>query len=582
MPRCNKCLACTEVLKCRRENLGKRGTKKVKRVETANPCQDAVKSTKKRRITEAENLRSAGHGGQIRGEITPSPSLSEIHMDRAERAARPTDLTDAPFTGDAAREKYMEVVVKCTKLVKSSRSLDVRAEATSMIPKMNILLDPKAWSEVDYTEAAKDCSKIFMKWLHNEAAGTRAFIPDLNDRDECYAALQIYSCALEESKLIPIEYQDSFGEEGIWVYNTMIENIGEREKCSLPFVNMCLRSWMDRLLEDIDLWPNMNLLQYDKWLNEEMNKTREHGKTSFQLMMSTFGSNSCGTTQINNPSQVSYSTNTTAVAECSNSCTCCPKANRFLPATIPVQSRVLTRTASPSMHLSMPTTATVSSKKSPTNTVPVRTSKLQKVGEELREKLIISSRKRIQYRSTKQANEFLSGLSVDTDEGQHTSMVMDACQRAARRMEDLLFTNGGAERLLLTLKFFHNRPAIREVGALKELLNNDTSTNYYTKEEKLNSAIAKSLKDFLRFFWIKKGRRSNEDQNAYDVVMVALNSDQIMKHKLGRVFARHMQVSRRAIKRGRAMRKSMEDMDKKKWIRRPSVVPKNAIGVGKA
>ena len=146
----------------------------------------------------------------------------------------------------------------------------------------------------------------------------------------------------------------------------------------------------------------------------------------------------------------------------------------------------------------------------------------------------------------------------------------------------MLFTNGGAEQVLLTLKFFHNRPAIRELGTLKELFNNDTSSHYYTKEEKMNSAIVKSLKDFLQFFWCKHGRRKNEDQNAYDVVMAALNSEKIMKDKLGRVFARHMKVSHRAIKRGRAMRKNMEDMDKNKWIRRPSAVPKNAIGVGKA
>ena len=48
-------------------------------------------------------------------------------------------------------------------------------------------------------------------------------------------------------------------------------------------------------------------------------------------------------------------------------------------------------------------------------------------------------------------------------------------------------------------------------------------------------------------------------QNAYDVVMASLNSDKIMKDTLGRVFARHMKVSHRAIKRGRAMHKNMKN-----------------------
>ena len=41
-----------------------------------------------------------------------------------------------------------------------------------------------------------------------------------------------------------------------------------------------------------------------------------------------------------------------------------------------------------------------------------------------------------------------------------------------------------------------------------------------------------------------------------------------------------MQVSYRAVKRARGMRKDMEDMDSERWIRRPSVVPKDSIGVG--
>ena len=92
---------------------------------------------------------------------------------------------------------------------------------------------------------------------------------------------------------------------------------------------------------------------------------------------------------------------------------------------------------------------------------------------------------------------------------------------------------------------------------------------------------------FLQFFCRTRGkietgggRRSNEDQNACNAVMTALNSDKLPNKKLGQVFARHMKLSHCAIKRGRVMRTKMEDMEKKKWIRRPLAVPPNAIGVG--
>ena len=73
----------------------------------------------------------------------------------------------------------------------------------------------------------------------------------------------------------------------------------------------------------------------------------------------------------------------------------------------------------------------------------------------------------------------------------------------------------------------------------------------------------------------------DEDQNAYDAVMTAVVNSDLSKEKLGRIFAREIGVSRRAVKRGQSMRKEMEDMDSKRWIRRTSRVPKNAIGVGK-
>ena len=161
-----------------------------------------------------------------------------------------------------------------------------------MVPKMRALLRPQTKDEVDFLEATKDLSNVYLWWLDDSPAGSRAFIPDIEDRDTCLAALQIYSCAAEEAERIPEEFNEAFGFEGPHMYNELICLIGEKEKKCLPFVNMCLRAWMERLSDDVELWADVSVLDFEKWILTEMEKPIPQdcvGKTSFQLMMSVFG-----------------------------------------------------------------------------------------------------------------------------------------------------------------------------------------------------------------------------------------------------------------------------------------------------
>ena len=77
------------------------------------------------------------------------------------------------------------------------------------------------------------------------------------------------------------------------------------------------------------------------------------------------------------------------------------------------------------------------------------------------------------------------------------------------------------------------------------------------------------------------GRQSLENQNVYDAMMAAINTKGLTFDNLGRMLLRSLNVSRRQIKRGRAVRKKMEDMDKNNWVWRSFTVPKNAIQEGK-
>ena len=62
--------------------------------------------------------------------------------------------------------------------------------------------------------------------------------------------------------------------------------------------------------------------------------------------------------------------------------------------------------------------------------------------------------------------------------------------------------------------------------------------------------------------------------------MAAMMSEEMTREKLGRLFAREMQISWRAVQRGRGLRKNMEDMDTKQWIRRTTTAPKHTVGIG--
>ena len=114
-------------------------------------------------------------------------------------------------------------------------------------------------------------------------------MPGIVDRDRCIAALKIHACAVAEAKFIPAEYCKMFGEDGYWMYNQLIAHIGKRDKRCLPFVNLCLWVWMEKLTEDMNLWDDVASLDFDKCVQDEMVKTRtKRGKTSHELMMATF------------------------------------------------------------------------------------------------------------------------------------------------------------------------------------------------------------------------------------------------------------------------------------------------------
>ena len=117
------------------------------------------------------------------------------------RTTRPKGcLTQEHIFSDDFYNTYSKLLIRCTKVRKHSTSFAVKAEYPSMVRKMRGLLALSVKCELDFAEVTTDPSNIVTQWSQGLAAGTRAFIPDTQYRDECYAALKILSCASEEAK----------------------------------------------------------------------------------------------------------------------------------------------------------------------------------------------------------------------------------------------------------------------------------------------------------------------------------------------------------------------------------------------
>ena len=129
MARWNICSPCVKVIQTRlnHPSTGKRNKNTVNKYEKDNPCEDLNPTNKRRKIMEAEILHSAGHGGQIWGEITLAPYLSDMNIDPEARADHPNDLTKNLFLDDATYDAYVAIFMKYGDVAKSTSSADVLA-----------------------------------------------------------------------------------------------------------------------------------------------------------------------------------------------------------------------------------------------------------------------------------------------------------------------------------------------------------------------------------------------------------------------------------------------------------------------
>ena len=159
MGRCKICSNSVKVIGYRKTCPGKGKTrdKNIKKFEKKHPCDNGTIS-RKRRITEVEDLTTECSGGQVR---SVGPAI-DTNLEPSERSSRPQQSLKEPNIFDPdVFIKYCDVVKRCSDAASSLTNHDVALEALTMIPKMKSLMASPVKFEVDLEKAAKDCGNIF-------------------------------------------------------------------------------------------------------------------------------------------------------------------------------------------------------------------------------------------------------------------------------------------------------------------------------------------------------------------------------------------------------------------------------------
>ena len=100
----------------------------------------------------------------MKGDIRPVLPVEDVSLSPADRATRPKCyIQENAFFDYDAFDEYVSLVVECTKAANGTSSSGVKAEAKTMLSKMNGLLHPSVKYEVDFVEATKDCSNLLCR-----------------------------------------------------------------------------------------------------------------------------------------------------------------------------------------------------------------------------------------------------------------------------------------------------------------------------------------------------------------------------------------------------------------------------------
>jgi hypothetical protein len=530
-------------------------------------------NSKRRR--EHELLSVPISGGRFRGDTKSFISAPPT----GERISPPIGQMTAPSINKKEYQEY-KTLVKTIKQVAVRTTMDgIKAESSQILRKLQESLGPQGKQELDYGEQILIAKRILFFWAMGERVGTTAFRPPLDEVEECSNALgNLVEGALERKRILE-DYSEHFGTDGRDVVAEILSRQTAAANRDVPMINRFLEDLLQKLLEtDVDLtfW---DVEQYLGQMESDPSDPVNGGAGASVSASASAPSAPSGTTSTSAsrwpPSDpltatISRATRTDGGATIS-------RATRT-GATI---SRA-TRTGGARDIVSAESLLLIYFGDAPLNDTPnaARTSKLQRLGKTLKDGLERAGAYR-RGDSTKQANLVLSELQEADDEAL-SKFTFERCRRATQSMEDVSFRQGSFKRMIATLRYFENRPAIREAKAASNAAAaaGDKSIGFESKSDALNRVVRKSMSDFFGLF-SSKGPRLVEDQNCVDAALSAMASTQIKEERLGRELERALGVTRRHLKRASLMRSSLEDGDTAHWVRSPTREYSSSINAGK-
>ena len=187
----------------------------------------------------------------------------------------------------------MKVVHQCQTAASTTTSEATKAGSIGILQRMQVLLDLYVQNKVEYDVSADNMRVLLTLWSDVNPAGIQELILNPVDRYMAISAFQILTYATEEWKLIQKDYVDYFRYEVVDLCKNILSRIPDEYKKTLPFVNMCLWAWQDRLEDNNggNLWDNLSCSDFDLWMSDETKKRKEggyKGNTEYKLTMQTF------------------------------------------------------------------------------------------------------------------------------------------------------------------------------------------------------------------------------------------------------------------------------------------------------
>ena len=159
----------------------------------------------------------------------------------------------------------------------------------------------------------------------------------------------------------------------------------------------------------------------------------------------------------------------------------------------------------------------------------------------------------MQHKS-KKANAEIEAAVSETSIGASNKHSMSSCREASSKMEDLLFSVGGVERIVATLRYFRGQRTVKELDKALDTIDRKIASTNRSKEGQLHSMVMERLRNLLGMFGSSRGRgsgrRSLENQNVFDAIMTAINIKELTSANLGRMLSCSLNVYWHQIKRG--------------------------------